>query len=101
MPALLTKAGEILELDLLPITADAAGVLLPQVRDEQHEERARVVTAAYTRGEITREELDRACQQVVTQRFDHRVLAMLSKRIPEIDTLRRRVEGEPRLRVKP
>ena len=31
-PALLTKDGEVIELELLPISADDAGLLLPQVR---------------------------------------------------------------------
>lgn len=56
--------------------------------------------AAVDRGEITDNERSAAIQQVVSFKPNHTHLGPLAKRIPEINQLRRRVEGEPRLRVK-
>ena len=144
-PSLLTKDGEVMELELLPISADDAGLLLPQVRavlkqvlryegyltdviksemvsKGQREHRSgetvyelkgeaewfvddpgalfRVLMEACVDNEITRDELDTACAQVVTHRWHHGRLTTLAKRVPEIDRHRHRTEGEPRLRTK-
>jgi len=147
VPALIDSTGEVIELgeSLPPISADAAGALLPRVRGAlaavrrlegylvsvltgemtargQSERRVgdvvyalrsegewtvpdagalhRVLVQAMTNSEITAHELEAACQQLVTFRFDHRALNLLAKRVPEIDQHRRRIEGEPRLRTK-
>lgn len=59
-----------------------------------------VLHQACARDEITQNELREACQQIVSFKFHHARLTTLAKRVPEIDQHRRRVEGEPRLRVK-
>jgi len=52
------------------------------------------------RDEITRLEFDDAVQQVVEFTFHQGKLNSLARRLPQIDKLRRRVEGESRLRQK-
>lgn len=59
-----------------------------------------VLRDACVQGQITNSELEEACTQVVEFKFDHRRLASLSKRVPAINDLRRRVEGESKLRQK-
>ena len=58
------------------------------------------LTDACARGEITRNEQDEACQQVVIFRWHHGRLTTLARRVPRVDEYRARSEGEPRLRVK-
>ncbi|HEV2250225.1 MAG TPA: hypothetical protein VGT60_06945 [Candidatus Limnocylindria bacterium] len=56
--------------------------------------------AAAVREEITEAEFAKATTQVVSYRFNHSVLNVLVKRIPAIDTLRHRVTGDAKLRIK-
>ena len=55
---------------------------------------------ACAKDEITQNELNEAIQQQLTFRANHTRLNALSKRIPEINGLRERVTGTPRLRIK-
>ncbi len=59
-----------------------------------------ILVEAFTHGEITREELNAACPQLVTYKPNHTYLRPLAKRVPAIETLRRQVSGEVRLRRK-
>jgi len=60
----------------------------------------RVLVDACAQNQITRNELDEACAQLVTFRFHHGRLTTLAKRVPAINEHRRRVEGAAKLRVK-
>jgi hypothetical protein len=59
-----------------------------------------VLRDARTAGEVTDKEFYDAAKEQQVFKFDHRRLAVLAKRLPVIDTLRRRVEGATRLRIK-
>lgn len=144
-PRILTPEGEVIDLELGPITAEEAAQRIPFIqatlrelkRFEQFlsdvvsdEMRARgqterragdtvfelkpetawvvddggamyaVLYQAVGKHEITENEFHEAVQQVVTHRFDHRRLNVLVKRVPEIDTHRKRVEGAAKLHIK-
>jgi len=60
----------------------------------------RALLEALGEKQITDNEFNEAVQQLVTFKFDHRRLNVLARRVPAIDQLRRRVEGDARLRVK-
>lgn len=60
----------------------------------------RALVDACSHDQITRLELDDAVQQVVEFVFHQGKLNALARRVPAVDQLRRRVEGEPRLRQK-
>lgn len=55
---------------------------------------------AVARGDVTEEEFGHACAQLVSYGWNHARLNVLAKRIPQIDTLRRRVTGAAKLRQK-
>lgn len=59
-----------------------------------------LLDAALARREITDEERHKASQTLVSYRFNHTQINVLSKRIPAINDLRRRVEGDAHLRIK-
>jgi hypothetical protein len=59
-----------------------------------------VLLGARNAGEVTDKEFYDAAKEQQVFKFDHRRLAVLAKRLPVIDTLRRRVEGATRLRIK-
>jgi len=52
-----------------------------------------LLDGALRNGEITAEEREKALQEIVTFKANHSTLNVLTKRVPEIETLRRKVEG--------
>ncbi len=140
------QTGELVPLDTsLPISADAAGELLPRLRDVLNDLRryiqfcesvltqqmqadgqterrvgdvvwqlktdgewtvadpVRLRDVLYNAGEvraITHDELEKAMRVEERITFDHGVLNVLSKRVPEISKWRARADMAPRLKEK-
>ena len=59
-----------------------------------------LLDGALRNGEITAEEREKALQEIVTFKANHSTLNVLTKRVPEIETLRRKVEGAAKLKLK-
>ncbi len=145
LPAIVSADGEVIRLEMIPMTADDAGAMLPKVTDwikearrlegylldvvssemrqqGQTERRAggivfelkapstwvvddpeamgAAVLEAHRLGQVTREELEKGAQQRISWTFNHSILNSLAKRVPAIETFRRKESGEPRLSVK-
>jgi len=142
--SIINRDGEVVDIDLSPVSLETAGIRLPQIQraikilrdhatflegvitssfiEGQTEKRigdqlyeykpeaewivtdemamAEILADAHHNGDITDDEYLRVYQESVVRRFNHASLNVLSKRLPRINDLRHRVEGQAKLRIK-